>query len=613
MYQNIMKLNMTTITYILIAFALIVIILYYTWHSNRSFETSDKLIPYDILHQPDITIVDILKNVSNKYGHYTALKYKINGKWKTMTYSEYFNKSSVFAENLLYLLGPHSRVGILGNNCIEWFIVHIGTMISGCIPIGIDPKSPNDHTIHITNHSCIDLIFVGTADYLGNYYNTSIPTVKYILTLGELDTNNEIEMDYVNNIKSNNPHILFTTYAKFSEKRINHILSNTCIDTKTIFPEDMATIIYTPDPNNLPKGVVITHKNIICALISGIRIIQSHSKITIDMQERYISHLPLSYISTQIMDIYVPMATVGTVHFQNLYFNNDMDNKLLFDTVREIQPTIFVGVPRIWESLMDDIKKDIGNSTRLLNKLLVNKIIIHKMGLDKAKYCITTSGTIRYNVYNFFHELGIELCDVYGMNETCGPISMAVPGFSKGSGKPTIDIKIDKHTSEIMVRGCAVFKEYYKDKQATQDAFIKKWFKTGNIGYIDRDGTLYVTGIMKEIIILSDNTRIEPVAIEEKILNILNKQQNIFSYVVLVGHKRKCLSLLLIPSSHYTKNYKTVSIIEDMLQEINVDGFWIGRYYVADNIDKECTTHDGKLNRKLIHVKYMKYIDKLYE
>ncbi len=585
----------------------------------KSEENDKKDIPYDLLHEKDITINDLFKNITKRYGQMPALKSNNNGKSKTMTYSEYYNLSNKFSKKLLYTIGPHPRVGILSNNNMEWFCAHMGTLCAGGISIGLYPSSSSDNCSYITNNSCIDLLIVDGIEQLGKFYSVKIPTVKIILLIDSIENNvqdEEILKELMENISNNNSQINILSFQKFIDLKLGNNTTNTIIEIGKTYPEDTATIIYTSGTTGDPKGVVITHKNIISSIKSALNVIQSTSNVNVYIQEKYISYLPLNHVAAQMMDIYIPLVSVGIVHFAD---KNVLQNQnTLASILKDIRPTIFIGVPRVWEKIMEKIKEKQQDPKRFLNQLFVNKMIIKEMGLDKTKYFITASAPISNQTIIFFKNLGIELCNIYGMSETSGPISMSVPGCSKGSGLPVMDLKIEKTTGEILVKGDQVFKEYYKNKKATDEAFNDKgWFRTGDTGYIDRDGSLYVSGRIKELIITAGGENVSPLPIEDKLINELNNEMKYFDHVIVIGDQRKFISVLLIPTKNYTKKYTMKELIDSAITETNRKApnntHVIKKYIIIDNFDHvNCLTPTLKIKREYINQKYKKEIDNLY-
>ena len=561
-------------------------------------------------------IDNLMKDISKKYGRYPALKKKTKGTWKTISYSEYYDISNNIAEKLLYAVGPHPRVAILSFNRPEWFCTHMGTMISGGISIGIYPTASPSNCTFITNHSHIDILVVEDAKQLAKFTDVKMPTVKYILVLDPEDIFDP-EADILESIKKLNPNINIVEYETFMNQPMGSGATNAVIEIGKPFPEDIATIIYTSGTTGDPKGAVITHKNIISSIKAGLNAIQSRSNINISVQESYISYLPLNHVAAQMMDIYVPLASVGVVHFAE----KDAMKGSLKDTIKEVQPTIFIGVPRIWEKIYEKIKENQEDPQRLINKLFVNKLIIREIGLDKVKYCITAAAPMSQEIRDFFKNLGLEICDVYGMTETTGPISMGVPGCSQGVGVPVMDVKIEKDTGEITVKGDSVFKEYYKNKSATKESFMSKgWFKTGDTGYVDRDGSLYVTGRIKDLIITAGGENISPVPIEDELMLNLNKDKKYFEYAIVVGDQKKFLSVLLIP----TKKYNSLKVSDKSIKE-SIDATnkkapnsasTLKKFFVLEGEVFEIgdlLTPTLKLRRKNIYDRYKNQIDALYQ
>lgn len=591
-----------TIIVCLLIILVAIISLYYChcW----SDEPEHQPIPSSLLYEQDKTIIDLFKDISEKYGRYPALKIKRDlqsnsySPWQTINYSKYYYNSSTFARNLLYCIGPHARTAILSFNRPEWFYSHMGTMIAGGVSVGIYPTASSDNCSFIINHACVDMIVVEDGKQLAKLKDLHMPTVKLILLI------DDIHDEFIDTIKNNNKSVQIVSYNSFMDQNIKTVIEFDQIVTQN----DTATIIYTSGTTGEPKGVVITHLNIIEALKSALNAIVSRSNINIYIQESFISYLPLNHVAAQMMDIYVPLVCAGVVHFS--------DFKSLESTIFDVKPTIFIGVPRVWEKIYDKIREQ-KDPNGILNKLFVNSIILQQIGLDKTKMCITATAPLANEVRKFFSDLGIELCDVYGMSETTGPISMCVPGCSKGSGVPVVDVKINKENSEILVKGNQVFKEYYKDKKATSETFNSKWFKTGDTGYIDRDGSLYVTGRIKDLIITAGGENIAPVPLEEELLAKLNAKSKLFDYAIIIGDRRKFLSVLLVKIKTKTKfNKKLDKHVSECIEELNKtvpnNASTIKKFIIIDDEVDDCLTPTLKIKRSIVDKKYKDKIDELY-
>ena len=567
-------------------------------------------IPRKLIYEYDITITELFNNISKKYSNYPALKYNINNNWKTVCYYEYYDKSYIFAQKLSYYVSPKTIVGILSNNRPEWFYIHMGTMIANGRPIGIYPSCSSSNCKFIIDSSNIELLVVEDIKQLQKLYDMKIPSVKIILLIENIDKNDIINKEILDNINTNNPKIKIWFYERFMDRSLKNYFINKSIEFGSSLLKNTATIIYTSGTTGDPKGVVISHKNIMNAIKSSLHNIESRSNINIYTGEKFVSYLPLNHIASQLMDIYIPIASVGTVYITNHKLNDSLNNTLLI-----AKPTIFMGSPYIWENIMSNAKK-YKYSNDIVNQLLLNKYILRNIGMEYTKYCITFGTSISQEIIYFFKSIGIELCNIYGMSETTGPISMSVPGCSRGSGMPIMDIKIDNKTSEILVKGNSIF-ERYRDSNIKTFINERGWLATGDMGYIDRDGSLFITGRIKDMIVTLDGKNIYPEPVEQKLLSELNIDDKLFNYVILIGNQQKFMSVLLVPSNSNTNpdNSQILKAIENTNKNIFNEDNTILQYKIIKHnkfdTDK-CCTPNNKIRRKYINEKYKKLIDSIY-
>lgn len=566
---------------------------------------------------PNKNIVDLLKSNSIKHPNKTALRYKINDKWLGITYKEYYDNVVNVAESLNHWIGAESRVAIIGFNHYYWFYSHLGCMMNKGISIGMYPTSNSETCGYICNESKVDILIVEDEAQLSKFINLKIPSLKYIVYYTDI-TNDEILTKFSVPIMSINKFMEFT-------KPLTH--------DNEIDINDVATIIYTSGTTGSPKGAIIRHYAIMNVLYNMVKMIHENSSLVLDYNERFISYLPLNHIAGQIMDIYVPIFIYGTVWFAD----KDAFKSSLSKTILETKPTIFIGVPRVWEKIMENIEENIKNRGIIgtFSKIFLKSKIIEKIGLDECKCCITASAPLTETTRNYFTNLGLVLYDIYGMTETTGPITMSLPNvYAYGSvGKPIVPVKISKN-KEILVKGNTLFSGYYLKEEETEKAYSKKWFKTGDLGYIDNNGFLFITGREKELIITSGGENIAPLPIEDAI-----KQKLPFiDYVVLIGDKRKFLSVLLVSKSFndiiktvqdidnsihtyndFSKSVKIKKFIDTQIDEVNKNApsnankvqKWLLFDKYEFNIGFELTP-TLKVRRNYINDKYKEKIDKLY-
>ena len=376
---------------------------------------------------------------------------------------------------------------------------------------------------------------------------------------------------------------------------------------------------------------------------------QTRSTVYIEeATERLVSYLPLNHIAAQMFDIYLAISTAATV-----YISDPMALKgTLPQTLQQVNPTLFIGVPRVWEKISEKISGKLDGLSgacyygyHLLNwwtPEMVSYLIMKRLGLHKCKYRVTAAAPISQESREFFDRIGYPLCDIYGMSETTGVMSISLPETIRpGSvGKPLpgteIKIKDGELKGEIMIKGETVFDGYYQDPDKTATSFKDGWLLTGDIGTIDADGYLHITGRVKDIIITRGGENITPTLIEDEV----KRQLPLVSNVVVVGDGKKFLSALIllkmIPNSNRVAKQVTDRFnlqtsdqlvgndqIEKYIQE-GIDAANNKAVSSAQRIKKwrlitdEFSVTGGeltptmKLKRRSIYAKYEKLIDAIY-
>ncbi|MDJ0804922.1 MAG: AMP-binding protein [Desulfobacterales bacterium] len=495
------------------------------------------------------TVMELLRQMVADRGEHPALKHKRDGRWETLTWKDYETQIRLVAKAFIALgLEPGKAVSILGNNCPQWFISDLAAIYAGAIPGGIYTTSSSEQCHYIAEHSEANIVVVEDAGQLAKFATLwdRLPDLKAIVMMNGADADARVHA------WEDLPGLAAGVTDAALEERIQNQR-----------PDDCCTLIYTSGTTGNPKGVMITHHNIVWTARTIAEICQGND------QDQLISYLPLSHIAEQMVSLMVPMAIGATS-----WFAESLDQ--LGDNLREVQPTIFVGVPRVWEKIQakmveagarnPPLKKKIAAWARkqgiagaraleagrpkpalypLADKLVFSKVR-ERLGFERCRLFFSTAAPIAVDTLEFFMSLGVPITEVYGMSECTGPHTVSLPephrfriGWA-GPPMPGTELALGEF-DEILMRGPHVFKGYYKNETATRATIdAEGWLHSGDVGEIDAAGLLKVTDRMKELIITAGGENIPPQVLEGKM-----KAIPVVNQVVVVGDRRKYIAALL--------------------------------------------------------------------
>jgi long-chain acyl-CoA synthetase len=403
---------------------------------------------------------------------------------------------------------------------------------------------------------------------------------------------------------------------------------------------DLATLIYTSGTTGPPKGVMLSHRNLAWTAQA---LLDLRGR---GLEEVVLSYLPLAHIAEQMCSIHGHAVVGGTV-----YFAESIEK--VPENLKDARPTLFFGVPRIWEKFHSVLagklaetsgakkrlvewarsvcaevhrRRDRGDALpralelqyKLAARLFTSKIKL-ALGLDRARELYSGAAPIASDVLEFFCSLDLPVREIYGQSEDCGPTSCNVTGRTKlgsvGPPLPGLQVKLS-NDGEILVRGPNVFLGYYKEPEATSEALRDGWLCTGDLGAFDGDGYLSITGRKKEIIITSGGKNIAPKNIEALI-----KQSPLVCEAVVIGDQRKYLTALvtLEPSATGTLPAEQVrSQIQVKIDEVNQSLArveQIKRFAILERpfgIDTGELTPTMKIKRTVVAQKFAREIDAMY-
>ncbi|RHY55984.1 hypothetical protein DYB34_002725, partial [Aphanomyces astaci] len=508
------------------------------------------------------TVVAMFQETVRKHGNDGALYSKKHGEWKILTWNQYHAKCMAFAKSLLSLgFDRFDAVSIIGFNSAEWTIADLGCILAGGLAAGIYSTNSADAAKYIAGHSQARVVVCDNVAQLEKMasvaaelqqlkalvvYNATVPigfqcpvpcySFDDFLALGTEVDGAELE-------------------ARMTGQRPGHC----------------CTLIYTSGTTGNPKAVMVSHDNITWTLHSMLELFVDDPFTHLD---RLVSYLPLSHVAAQLIDIHLPMATGAKVYFAQ----PDALKGSLGQTLKEVRPTRFLGVPRVWEKIAEKLW-EIGKSTKGMKLRIAtwakgigsqktqlaqygeaggvpcgygcaNAIVLGKikaaLGLDQCRLCVVAAAPMSADIIQYFGSLDIQIFELFGQSESTGPSSTCVAGNWKiGSvGKliPGTEWMVDATNQELLLRGRNVMMGYLGMENETNATINSDgWLHTGDCAKVDDNQFGYITGRIKELIITAGGENVPPVLLEDA----LKEELPLLSNVMVVGDKRKFLAALL--------------------------------------------------------------------
>ncbi|MBF4469816.1 AMP-dependent synthetase/ligase [Flavobacterium sp. HJJ] len=572
------------------------------------------------------------------YNKSDALVTKQNGVWEKTSTQEYIDKANAVSRALLRMgVQKNDKIAVISsNNRTEWHIMDVGVLQTGAQNVPIYPTITEEDYEYILNHSEAVYVFVSDIEVFNKVNNirANVPSLKEIYSFNEID-----------GCKNWNE-LLKSGEDKSNQNILEDIKNN-------VNPEDLATIIYTSGTTGRPKGVMLSHKNIVS------NVLDSADRIPFDPGvSRALSFLPICHI-------YERMVTyIYQFYGCSIYFGESIEK--ISDNIKEVRPSVMTGVPRLIEKVYEKIIAKGADLTGIKKKLffwavevglkyepygvngfwyelqlkLARKLIFSKWkeGLGgKLDLIVNGSAALQPRLARVFAAAEIYIMEGYGLSETSPVISVndfRNKGFKIGTaGKiiNNVEVKIAED-GEILCKGPNVMMGYYKDPEKTAEAIIDGYFHTGDIGNVDKDGFLSITDRKKEMFKTSGGKYIAPQLIENTM-----KQSRFIEQIMVIGDGEKMPGAFIQPSFEFVKewaklhsvqlgttNQEIISnpkVIERIQQEVDTlnekFGNWeqVKRFELtADvwSINGGHLTPTLKLKRKIIKEIYKDLYQKIY-
>jgi long-chain acyl-CoA synthetase len=583
-----------------------------------------------------------------RQGDRLAIRFKEYGIWHRVTWRQYGEEVRKLAAALIAFGLRHQEiVAVLAENRPEWLYCHLGIQTAGGVTVGIYPTSAPEQLRYLLQHSEARLVFVENAEQLD----------KVLAIAGETKLERIVVWDAKGLWGFSDSRVSFL--EDFLKAGMTLAASRPgAVDERlrAIAPEDTAMIIYTSGTTGPPKGAMLAHGSILWLTEAFLTV----NPVTAD--DEVVSYLPFAHIYENLISVFGPHRTGYIVNFVE-----SLDT--LFENLREVSPTYFASVPRIWEKLASTVELRMADSTWLKRRLYRAAVAIgrrhasarlagaaagpglalayrlaywtvlaplkRRLGFDRTRIAVCGAAPASPELFEYYHALGIPLIEGYGQTESTGVITVnrvEQPRVGTvGQPIPGIEVRLDDD-GEILTRGPHVFKGYFKDPELTAQTVDREgWLHTGDVGAWD-DGYLKIMDRKKDIIITAGGKNITPAYIENKL-----KFSSYIQDAVVIGDRRKYLvALVLIDEDNVikfaqdhrvpfttfqdlTQNPEIVRLIDGEVAKVNktlsqvetVKKFaLLPRRFYAEEGD---VTPTMKVKRRALEARYADVIAALYE
>ena len=567
-----------------------------------------------------------------------AIVSKQNGNWIKLSTQEYINKASALSKGLLELgINKGDKIALItSNNRIEWNVCDIGILQIGALNVPIYPTISAEDYQYILEHSEASYCFISDKVIYDKLITVKdqLPKLKKIYSFEEIPG------------CSNWTEVLDLGKGDKHNQKLESLKNS-------VVAQDNATIIYTSGTTGRPKGVLLTHENIVS------NVLMSFKRVPLNLgKSKSLSFLPCCHIFERMLLYLYQYCGIG------IYFAESIDT--ISDNLKEVKPNVMTVVPRLVEKVYDKIYAKGADLTGFKKKMffwsielgekykpyggnglwyniqlaVARKLIFSKWheGLGgNLELMVSGSAPLQARLARVFSAAGIPIMEGYGLTETSPVIAVndqrnhGLKFGSVGKVLDGLDVKIAQD-GEILVKGPSVMNGYYKDSEKTAEVFVDGYFCTGDIGEIDANGFLTITDRKKEMFKTSGGKYVAPQVLENAI-----KQSRFIEQIMVIGDGEKMPAAFIQPSFDFIKEYakrKNINIgnsnedicnnpeiinrIQKELDNINAKfGKWeqVKRFELTPtiwSIDGGELTPTLKLKRKIIKDKYQNLYDKIY-
>ncbi|WP_162583544.1 AMP-dependent synthetase/ligase [Variovorax sp. PBS-H4] len=613
------------------------------WDTARIQPRHDIVVPGE-------TLPAVFWNAVRERGDRVWMRQKQFGIWRSWTWGETAEAVREIAGGLMALgFRPGECASILANTVVEWVLADLAVLSCGGVANGIYPTDAASQVHYLCEDSRTSVLFVEDDEQLDKALEVrpGLPLLRKVIVMdmtGLRDLHDPGVMSLVSLRTLGREHLQAQPQAL--EERV-----------AACRPEDLAILVYTSGTTGKPKGAMHSHRGLVHT-VHGY-----NTLVAQDEHDERMCFLPLCHIAERLGGEYFSMYTGAILNFVE-------NPETVPENVREIAPTVFTAVPRVWEKFYSGVmialqeaspvqqaayRWSIGVGSAIAERVLAGRPVgaawrfkfrlarwlaldnVRKLiGIHRARFLVTGAAPISPELVRWYLALGVPMIEVWGMTETCGAATGVPAGRIKpGSVGPAAlynEVRVDAATGEILVRGTNVFMGYLNLPEKTAEAIdADGWLHTGDVGTIDEDGYFRITDRMKDIIITAGGKNITPSELENEL-----KVSPYITDAVVIGDGRPYLTVIImidqenvekfaqdhdVPFSNYqslTRAHEVQDLIQGELDRVNARFArveQIKKFFLLEtqlSAEDEELTPTMKLKRKLVQAKYAERIGAMY-
>jgi len=595
------------------------------------------------------TLPKLFKQRCEEHHARVALRYKDLGIWHAHSWSDYYQNAERIAQALASMgLQRGDVISVLSEDNPEWLFIDMAAHGMGIIVTGVYTTDSSTQLAYLVEDSGTKVLFVENDEQLDKYLSSreQMPSLEKVVVLDPYGLHNFKDLQV----------LFLDEFYAIGERQKQLTPDSFAQQIALSEPDDIAILVYTSGTTGQPKGAKISQGNLM-HIVSATVYTQPCSA-----DDELLCFLPLCHILERVASVYTQLCTACTINFAE-----SVDT--VFDNMQEVQPHIFVAVPRVWEKIYSKVELLASEATPVgrwayrravgagsqsasftlegkpaplwlrLRCLFWNYAVFSNLrrllGANKLHRATSGGAPISPQLLSWLYAIGIPVLEGYGMTESAGVMSINTAGSNRigsvGRSIPGGEFKIDPSNNEILYRGANVFCGYHGKPEASADTMEGDWLRTGDIGYLDEEQYLFITGRAKDIIITAGGKNITPAEIENQL-----KFSPYISDAVVVGDGRKYLTALVMVDQENVENYaqeKRVpfsdfaslcaaravqGLIDNEVDQVNSQFARVEQIKAFRLIDQLLTAEDDeltatmKLKRGLVEKKYQVLIDEMY-